>query len=104
MFNIRNQADGSEVGELQSLPLLVDGLFEDIEHPDVSVEHESGWALSLFASGLVVLENVDDDSVEPTHCQLSRDHMLIAAVAVAVGSHESIRYFGWLPGYGRRSL
>lgn len=38
----------------------------DDEHPDVSIEHESGWGLSAFQSGLLVWESVEGDS-EPRH-------------------------------------
>lgn len=100
MFSTRSQTEGSEPGLLFNLPRLVDRLVDDVEHPDASVEHESGWALSLYSSGRVILENLEDDSIEPMHCDLSRDLMLIAAVAVAVGSPGSINTFGWLPGYG----
>lgn len=31
----------------------------DPEHPSVSLTHESGWAASVFGSGLVTLENVE---------------------------------------------
>jgi hypothetical protein len=100
MFSTRSQTEGSEPGLLRNLPSLIDRLVEDVEHPDAAVEHESGWAVSLFASGSVILENLEDDSVEPKHCDLSRDLMLIVAVAVAIGSPESVESFGWLPGYG----
>lgn len=85
---------------LRNLPQLIDGLVDDLEHPDASVEHESGWSLSLFWSGRVVLENVEDECIQPAHCDLSRDLMLVAAVAVAVGEPDAIGTFGWLPGYG----
>jgi hypothetical protein len=32
---------------------------QDPEHPDVSLNHESGWSASVFGNGLVVLENVE---------------------------------------------
>ena len=38
----------------------------DDEHPNVSIEHESGWGLSAFQSGLLVWENVEDDGEHDT--------------------------------------
>lgn len=34
----------------------------DVEHTDVSVEHESGWALSAYANGLVIWGHVEADA------------------------------------------
>lgn len=31
----------------------------DPEHPDVSLNHEDGWALSYNASGTLIFENVE---------------------------------------------
>jgi hypothetical protein len=52
------------------LPTLVAELdaYEDDEHPDIAVSHESGWTLSAFPSGLLVWENVyadDEDDSSP---------------------------------------
>jgi len=41
----------------------------DAEHPDVSLTHESAWCLGVFASGLVVFENLEEG--EPRHMRLS---------------------------------
>jgi hypothetical protein len=54
------ERDGSEErGRLWRLPNVIDQLDgeEDIEHPDVTVSHESGWSVSLYLSGLIVLGN-----------------------------------------------
>src|SRR4051812_48452962 len=43
-------------GEIAVLLAELDGP-EDDEHPDVWIDHESGWGLSSFSSGLPVWEN-----------------------------------------------
>jgi hypothetical protein len=47
---------------LEALDALILELGEpdDPEHPDVAVQHETGWTLSAFGSGLILWENVED--------------------------------------------
>ena len=48
---------------------------EDDEHPDVSLSHESEWCLSVFRSGLLVWENLEEG--DPKHMRrVSRDRVL----------------------------
>ena len=71
----------------------------DGEHPDVSLEHESGWCLSVFASGLVVWENVEGDG-PPRHMdRVSRDKVLELWLHLSRGEIEVIEYEPWRPGY-----
>ncbi|MGW7486374.1 hypothetical protein [Streptomyces sp. NPDC054786] len=63
---------------------VLEGLADaDDEHPDVSLSHESGWCLSVFAGGLVLWENTEDDSVVPGEMRVS-------------GREEALRLFGLL--------
>ena len=72
----------------------------DGEHTDVSVVHESGWSLSVFASGLVVWENVESE-VPPQHQRdVPRDRALDLWLRLARGDIESIAGEPWRPGYG----
>lgn len=72
----------------------------DDEHPDVSIEHESGWGLSAFQSGLLVWENVEGD-VEPRHMpSVPRDRVRELFRRVAAGDLEAVESEPWLPGYG----
>ena len=55
---------------------VLDGIRpDDEEHPDVSLTCESEWCISVFASGLVTFENLEDG--EPKHMRgLSRREIL----------------------------
>jgi hypothetical protein len=90
-----------EKGQLRQVPRLLDELLDsEIEHPDVAVTHESGWSLSCFPSGAIVLENVEDDDPRPRHLYCDRDLQLVAATAVSVGCFEQLDDWPWLAGYG----
>lgn len=84
------------------LPRLIDQLdgAEDIEHPDVAVSHESGWTVSLFRSGTIIFENVEDRESPHVHVSANRDEQLIAAAVVASGRPNLIADWPWLPGNG----
>jgi hypothetical protein len=72
------------------------------EHPEVGVQHESGWALSVFARGRVVWEHVEDDAVAPRHADgLSRNEVLDLMGRVAAGEIDMVETRPWEPGYGR---
>jgi hypothetical protein len=71
-----------------------------LENPDVSITDGSGWSVSLFSSGAIVLENVEERDSEPVQIYGQRDEQLIAAVAVALGRRELLDDWPWLPGYG----
>ncbi|MFB6951169.1 hypothetical protein ACFCXP_16210 [Streptomyces niveus] len=43
----------------------------DEEHPDVSLKHESGWALSVFPDKFVRWENAEPGRPEPLDAMLS---------------------------------
>ena len=70
------------------------------EHPDVAAVHESGWSLSVFASGLIIWENVEEDSV-PRHGRgLERASIVELLHALARGDIDTIERTDWRPGYG----
>lgn len=73
---------------------------QDPEHPDVSLSHESGWCLSVFGSGLVVLENVETGD-GPWHMRLpSPQHSLNFWKMLSDGQIPAIQSHPWVPGYG----
>lgn len=74
----------------------------DDEHPDVAVTHKSNWTLSAFASGRVILENVEDDSLDgPLHLgPLARDEILGIMRKVATGAIADLMALPWRDGYG----
>ncbi len=70
----------------------------DSEHPDVSVTHESEWALTVLWSGFVVLENLEHG--DPVHAgPLDRPECLALMKAVAEGRIAEVRSGQWRPGY-----
>jgi hypothetical protein len=72
----------------------------DEEHPDVSLSHETEWALSAFPSGLLVWENVEEDD-EPRHLT-GVDRSLVRSLwlALAKGDLATVEAQPWRPGYG----
>ena len=72
----------------------------DPEHPDVSLSHESGWCLSVFGSGLVILENVETGE-GPWHMRLpSPQHSLNLWQLLSGGQIAAIQSHPWVSGYG----
>ena len=72
----------------------------DEEHGSVSVEDESGWGLSLSASGTLIWENVEDDG-EPRHLPaVERAIALHHFRAVVEGDLATVDALPWRSGYG----
>lgn len=90
-----------ESGNLWALPAPIDELGEaDIEQPDVAVSDENGWSVGLYASGRIVLENLEDLDSKPVHIFATREEQLIAATAVAAERYDLLLDWPWLSGYG----
>ncbi len=71
-----------------------------VEHGDVAVGHESGWTLTVLASGRVVWEDVEEGD-GPQHLDgLSRDETLELMALVASGDVDAVGSCSWVPGYG----
>ena len=87
---------------LDRLSTLYDELkYEDDEHPDVSLTHESEWSLGAFGSGLLVWENVAETDVKPRHMKnVSKDKTIELWKKLAQGKIEEIDKEPWLSGYG----
>jgi hypothetical protein len=101
-FFVRGRWGGSErePTEQAMLAVLAELDADDPEHPDVALEHESGWALSAFPSGLAVFENVETDD-EPRHLTgLSRADVADLWRLLAMGNLADLELQPWLPGYG----
>ena len=73
----------------------------DAEHPDVSVAHESGWALSAVPSGLVVWEKVDGDGPAAHRRAVGRNEVRRLFGLLARGDVDAVASSTWEPGYGR---
>ncbi|MEU7876153.1 hypothetical protein [Dactylosporangium sp. NPDC049140] len=89
------------------LPTLVAQLdaYEDDEHPDIAVSHESGWTLSAFPSGLLVWENVDADGEEdswpatPRHLrEVPRERLPELLALCADGQFDELERLPWRAG------
>jgi hypothetical protein len=71
----------------------------DEEHTDIAISHESGWTLSAYPDGLVVLENVESDD-EPRHTRvLSREDLRTLFSAIARGEVQEVEHLAWQQGY-----
>lgn len=73
---------------------------DDREHTDVSVSLEDGWTISAFASGLVVLEDVEADKVSPRHMSdVAREDMIELMRIFVTDGLAAVEGCPWLPGY-----
>jgi hypothetical protein len=81
----------------ETMRRVLDGLAAaDDEHPDVSLSHESGWSLSAFASGLLLWENAEDDSVPPGQLRaVDREEILRLFGLLASGDIAAIETLPW---------
>ena len=90
----------SSPSESQMQQLLASLTSGDLEHPDVSLTHESGWSISVFSTGLLVFENVESRE-GPWHM---RDVTFSRAqefwLMLAAGKLKELRSLPWAPGYG----
>jgi hypothetical protein len=83
---------------LESLDLLLGELeTSDPEHPDVAVSHESGWTLSVFPSGRVIYENVEDLGQQPRQLVLDRSLVMILCRALVAGDLARLESEDWQP-------
>lgn len=102
-FFVRNVMGSSfrNVDDVQIREILASLRAADAEHPDVALEHESGWALTYLRGGLLVYENVEESDVAPRHMVSVEEAGVLALwKALAAGDFERIENEPWLPGYG----
>ena len=70
----------------------------DPEHPDTWLSHESGWTLSVYESGLVILENMESEE-EPRHqVGVSREKALELWLKLSRGEIAAVNQEPWCPG------
>jgi hypothetical protein len=86
--------------EATMLTLLDSLAVRDPEHPEVSLNHESGWTLSVFGSGLVVLENVETDEGPWNRRLESPQEALALWRQLARGDFTALQSNPWDMGYG----
>jgi hypothetical protein len=72
--------------------------FEDADHPDLSLMHDpSGWFLTLYASGIVTYEHVNDGDAQPRYMTgISRNKALHLWQSLAKGEIEALEQLPWL--------
>jgi hypothetical protein len=79
---------------------------DDPEHPDAWPSHESGWSLSVFQSGLVVWEYVEDAGeprIERRHqAVVSREKALDLWLKLSRAEFDAIEQEAWRPGYSAK--
>ncbi len=94
--------DTEEEPPLDSLSALYDELeYEDEEHPDVSLTHESEWNLGAYGGGLLIWENLETTNNEVRHMKnVSKEKVLELWRKLAEGKIDEINREAWLPGYG----
>ncbi|WP_157995654.1 hypothetical protein [Thermomonospora amylolytica] len=75
---------------------------EDDEHPDVWIDHDSGWSLSAFSSGLLIWEKPEPAPEEcPFHMKdVPRALIERLFLALAADDLETMHKQPWSPGYG----
>jgi hypothetical protein len=84
------------VGRMREILAQLDA--EDIEHPEVSLTHESEWCLGAYPGGLLVWENLESGG--PRHMNgVSRERALELWLKLAGGRLDEIEAEPWLPGY-----
>ncbi|WP_433473280.1 hypothetical protein ACQPZP_31165 [Spirillospora sp. CA-142024] len=71
---------------------------DDVEHPNVWIDHESGWALSAFSSGLLVWEDAEEGPRHMRH--VPRELMEELFHAVVTGDLDAVHKQAWSSGYG----
>ena len=71
----------------------------DLEHPSVSLTHETEWSLGVFSDGLVIWENVEGNG-DPCHMNhVSRDQVLDLWMKLSDGKITEVAAEPWLTGY-----
>ena len=76
--------------------LVAELAISDPEHPDIAIDHESGWGLSAFPSGLVLWGNVERDDPE-RRMLVSRERLMALMRAVAEGDFAELERQPWEP-------
>ncbi|WP_327178800.1 hypothetical protein OG599_28350 [Streptomyces sp. NBC_01335] len=66
------------------------------ENPDISLTHESGWSLTAYAGGLLLWENVEDDSLVPGVIEkATTEDVLRLFGRLAAGDTDTVEAEGW---------
>lgn len=105
-MNLYHTTDAEGISELNpsadKMRELLDSL-DDIDanesdHPDVSLVHDpSGWSISAFPSGIVTLENLDEDDTPPRFMsQVARNTTLELWLELSRGKIDHLLSQPWV--------
>jgi hypothetical protein len=72
---------------------------DDIEHPGVSLTHESEWSLAALPGGLLIWENVGADDAPRHMNNVTAERVLELWGKLSEGRVGEIDSEPWLPGY-----
>ena len=106
-MSLYHSTDADGISEINPSPqrmrdlvaLLDEPEFLDKEHPDLSLIHDaSGWSLTLFPSGNVVWENLDDEAGAATLTGVSRNRAYELWLMLSRGEIEQLKRQGWRAG------
>lgn len=88
--------DADKMREL--LDGLDSGAAHEAEHPDVSLVHDaSGWSLSVYPSGVVTFENLDEpDDVPRFMSGVTRNQALELWLELSRGEIRQVNSRAWL--------
>jgi hypothetical protein len=69
----------------------------EAEHPDVALVHDAtGWSMSVFPSGTVTFENLEDDDEAPLYMnKVSREDALHMWLELSRGEIEGLQDRDW---------
>ncbi|MFT5836822.1 MAG: hypothetical protein ACI9ZV_000321 [Candidatus Azotimanducaceae bacterium] len=105
-MDLYHTTDAEGISELnptaEKLRELLDNLdtqsANEAEHPDVSLIHDdSGWSLSVFPSGIVTLENLDEDDDIPRFMSgITRNQAFEMWLDLSRGEIQQINSRPWL--------
>ena len=76
---------------------LDEACMEEAEHPDISLMHDtSGWAITLYPSGIATLENFEQPDEAPRYLSgVTRDHALLLWRTLARGEIDKLLQQPW---------
>jgi len=90
--SVADPEQGDFVGALEEL------LVDDPEHPDCWLENENGWVISVFSSGLVLLEGPRCEDGVCHIPAIPRKEILRLWQLLREGKLDEIRRSHWVPG------
>ncbi|WP_269523375.1 hypothetical protein [Coraliomargarita parva] len=88
-----------DANRLRELIAELDGPnVDDAPHPDISLVHNaSGWSLTLYPSGIVTFENLDEPDCLPRHLvNVSRREALKLWLELSKGEIDLIHSRPWM--------